>query len=97
MEQQSPNSHASNPASTSPALPDWVRLQKALSIESERGFNNIEGHQQRFSEFVSSSLLDGLKVLADHFPSSLKEVNKWQVLAQQFDQYSSLSFPSVST
>ena len=74
------------------ALPDWVRLQKALGVESERGFNNIEGHQQRFSEFVSSSLLSGLKALSTSLQSQLKDGDKWKSLAERFDHYSELSF-----
>ncbi|MGC1306929.1 MAG: ATP-dependent DNA helicase RecG [Phormidesmis sp.] len=73
-------------------LPDWVRLQKALSVESERGFNNIEGHQQLFSEFVSSSLVSGLKAFSDTFAGKMRDRHKWQALAERFDQYSDLSF-----
>ncbi len=71
------------------AMPDWVRLQKALSVESERGFNNIEGHQQLFSEFVSSSLVDGLKVLGEYLAG---DRDKWRSLAEGFEQYNDLSF-----
>ncbi|MEB3308861.1 MAG: ATP-dependent DNA helicase RecG [Snowella sp.] len=31
--------------------PDWLRLQKALSVEAERGFMDLQGNQYRFSEF----------------------------------------------
>jgi ATP-dependent DNA helicase RecG len=75
-----------------PNWPDWVRLQKALSVESERGFNNIEGHQQLFSEFVASSLLNGLKALSANLAGQLKDGDKWKTLAERFDQYSELSF-----
>jgi len=37
---------------------DWIRLHKALSVEAERGFNDLEGNQQRFSEFLKKSLED---------------------------------------
>ncbi len=74
------------------AVPDWVRLQKALSVESERGFNNIEGHQQLFSEFVASSLLNGVKALSANLAGQLKEGDKWKNLAERFNQYSELSF-----
>ena len=36
--------------------PDWLRLQKALSVEAEAGFNDLQGHQKRFSEFLRDSL-----------------------------------------
>ena len=71
--------------------PDWVRLQKALSVESERGFNNLEGHQQRFSDFLASSLHSGHKVLSDCLSSQLN-ADKWKTLAQRFDSYENLSF-----
>lgn len=71
---------------------DWVRLQKALSVESERGFNNIEGHQQRFSEFVASSLLDGLNSLSASYSGQLPDSDKWKTLAEKFDTYGDLSF-----
>ena len=32
--------------------PDWQRLQKALSVEVERGFRNLQGKQYRFGEFL---------------------------------------------
>ncbi|MBE9063038.1 ATP-dependent DNA helicase RecG [cf. Phormidesmis sp. LEGE 11477] len=74
-----------------PALPDWVRLQKALSVESERGFNNIEGHQQLFSEFLSSSLLNGYAVFSNGFSAQISN-DKWKELAERFDSYADLSF-----
>ncbi|UWU48203.1 ATP-dependent DNA helicase RecG [Limnospira platensis] len=36
--------------------PDWSRLQKALSVEAERGFNNIQGKEYRFHEFLQISI-----------------------------------------
>lgn len=32
--------------------PDWVRLQKALAIEAEKGFVNLQGKEKRFCEFM---------------------------------------------
>lgn len=49
--------------------PDWVRLHKALAIEAERGFNNIQGKQHRFSEFLYISLnefIDNIPLEAHH-------------------------------
>ena len=36
--------------------PDWSRLQQALAIEAERGFNNLQGRQHRFSDFLAQEL-----------------------------------------
>ncbi len=80
-----------NAQSRPPALPDWVRLQKALSVESERGFNNIEGHQQLFSEFLSSSLLSGCAAFSDNFSTHINS-DKWKDLAGRFNTYAELSF-----
>ena len=77
--------------SVSPALPDWVRLQKALSVESERGFNNIEGHQKHFNEFLSESLQGGRKALAGNLSGQIS-ADKWQTLSERFDSYAELSF-----
>lgn len=87
-----PSHGQSSQPSAPPAGLDWVRLQKALSIESERGFNNIEGHQQRFSEFVASSLLEGLSSLVANHSGQLPDGDKWKTLAENFDTYSDLSF-----
>lgn len=32
--------------------PDWARLRKALAVEAERGFQDLQGKQYRFSEFL---------------------------------------------
>ncbi len=72
-------------------LPDWVRLQKALSVESEHGFNNIAGHQQRFNEFLADSLVSGAQALSVPLASQIS-ADKWQTLADRFTQYGDLSF-----
>lgn len=68
------------------ASPDWIRLQKALSVEADRGFNDLEGKQHRFSEFLSLTLNEP--------PSHLSppDQQRWQDLGQQFTSYSELSF-----
>lgn len=65
---------------------DWIRLQKALAIEAERGFNDLEGKQYRFSEFLSVTL--------DQPPAELpaSEQRRWQDLGNQFSRYSELTF-----
>ena len=73
------------------ALPDWVRLQKALSLESENGFNNLEGHRQHFNQFLSSSLIGGIKTLSANLAGQISR-DKWKDLAARFDNYSDLSF-----
>ena len=80
-----------NPSQVEIASPDWVRLQKALSLESENGFNNLEGHRQRFNEFLSSSLVDGLKTLSANLSGQINS-DKWKDLATRFDDYPDLSF-----
>lgn len=35
--------------------PDWLRLEKALSVEEKTGFNNIQGKQYLFNDFLSLS------------------------------------------
>ncbi|MBD0268339.1 MAG: ATP-dependent DNA helicase RecG [Cyanobacteria bacterium Co-bin8] len=71
----------------SPApTPDWLRLQKALSLEADRGFNNLEGKQQRFNEFLQ----DNLRCPPAQLPGT--EQARWTGLAEKFTQYSELSF-----
>ncbi|MEO1592757.1 MAG: ATP-dependent DNA helicase RecG, partial [Cyanobacteria bacterium J06632_22] len=67
-------------------MPDWIRLHKALSVEAERGFNDLEGNQQRFSEFLKKSLEDT--------PTQLPRLDqeRWQDLSSQYGTYSDLSF-----
>ncbi|NJR58856.1 MAG: ATP-dependent DNA helicase RecG [Cyanobacteria bacterium CRU_2_1] len=65
---------------------DWLRLQKALSVEADRGFNDLMGSQYRFSEFLSLSL--------NQPPSELpqRDQQKLQELAAEFTTYSDLDF-----
>jgi ATP-dependent DNA helicase RecG len=65
---------------------DWLRLQKALSVEADRGFNDLMGNQYRFSEFLSLGLSEPLRTL----PSC--EQRKLQELAAEYDRYADLSF-----
>jgi ATP-dependent DNA helicase RecG len=72
-------------------LPDWIRLQKALSIEAEKGFQDLIGHQYRFSEFLHLSL--------STTPAKLKTADKkeWQSIANQFAQYPQLTIAQRQT
>ncbi|HEY9660040.1 MAG TPA: DNA helicase RecG, partial [Allocoleopsis sp.] len=65
---------------------DWLRLQKALSVEAERGFNDLVGNQYRFSEFLSLNLASPPAEL------STADQDKLRDIAQQFDRYSDLTF-----
>jgi ATP-dependent DNA helicase RecG len=62
-------------------IPDWVRLQKALSVEAEKGFIDLMGHQYRFSEFLCLSL--------GKTPDILTPIQRelWQDFAAQFVYY----------
>ena len=64
---------------------DWVRLQKALAIEADRGYSDLQGKQYRFSEFLCLSLGKPPKLI----PST--ERSHWQDLAQKFASYSQLN------
>ncbi len=65
--------------------PDWLRLQKALAVEAERGFTDLVGKQYRFSEFLS--LAFGKPPAA----ASSVERRRWQEIATQFALYPQLS------
>ncbi|MBV8883275.1 MAG: DNA helicase RecG, partial [Chroococcidiopsidaceae cyanobacterium CP_BM_RX_35] len=64
--------------------PDWVRLQKALTVEVERGFTDLVGKQYRFSEFLSLSF--------GKPPSTLPptERRRWHEMAAKFASYPQL-------
>jgi ATP-dependent DNA helicase RecG len=65
---------------------DWLRLQKALSVEADRGFNDLMGSQYRFSEFLNLSLNQPLPELPRTERQRLKDI------AEEFSRYSDLSF-----
>lgn len=62
--------------------PDFLRLQKALSVEAERGFVDLQGHQYRFSEFLCLSF--GAMPPAG---INLDMRRRWQDFAQKFSHY----------
>jgi ATP-dependent DNA helicase RecG len=64
---------------------DLIRLQKALSVETEKGFNDLQGNQYRFSEFLALSLSQPLTT------EKPEQQRRWQELGQKFSQYSQLS------
>ncbi|MBW4654412.1 MAG: ATP-dependent DNA helicase RecG [Kaiparowitsia implicata GSE-PSE-MK54-09C] len=65
---------------------DWGRLQKALAVEAEQGFNDLLGRQYRFSEFLSLSLSQLPAVLRPDEQQRLKE------MAGQYGQYGEMTF-----
>jgi ATP-dependent DNA helicase RecG len=71
---------------TNDKTPDWNRLQRALMVEAERGFNDLEGHQQRFSEFLHGELSSP--------PEPLTEDKRgvWRSLAADYSRYGEMSF-----
>ncbi|MEC4816060.1 MAG: ATP-dependent DNA helicase RecG [Scytonema sp. PMC 1069.18] len=64
--------------------PDWIRLQKALAIEAEKGFTDLMGKQYRFSEFFTLTF--------GKFPPGLPSIERrrWQELAAEYAKYSNL-------
>ncbi len=64
---------------------DWVRLQKALAIEAERGYADLKGNQYRFSEFLCLSLGKPPRIIP------LAERSRWQDIARQFADYGELN------
>ncbi|MEM1308374.1 MAG: ATP-dependent DNA helicase RecG [Cyanobacteria bacterium P01_H01_bin.153] len=65
---------------------DWTRLQRALMVEADRGFNDLEGHQQRFSEFLQSQLASPPE------PLSEDKQGVWRSLAADYGRYGEMSF-----
>ena len=63
---------------------DWVRLQKALAVEAERGFPDLMGRQYRFSEFLHLSFSE--------MPVGLATVDRrrWQEMGARFAGYGNL-------
>ncbi|NEO83592.1 MAG: ATP-dependent DNA helicase RecG [Spirulina sp. SIO3F2] len=65
--------------------PDWLRIKKALSVEADRGFGDLQGNQYRFSEFMTLTFGDPLKGVDDY------QRRRWSKLAQDFAQYPNLT------
>lgn len=62
------------------------RLQKALSLEADHGFNDMMGNRQHFSQFLTESLQNPPVALGSEARQS------WVELSQQFMVYGDLSF-----
>ncbi|MCG9884289.1 MAG: ATP-dependent DNA helicase RecG [Cyanobacteria bacterium] len=67
-----------------PEVPPWMRLQRALAVEAERGFGDLMGNQYRFSEFLCLSLGQ----LPPGLPAD--DRRQWRELAQRFAAYGEL-------
>jgi len=74
------------PPNAASSLPDWSRLQQALSIEADRGFNNLQGNQYQFHEFLHLSL----QQIPPDVPTG--DFDRWQRLTEGFSRYPELSF-----
>ncbi|NES66411.1 MAG: ATP-dependent DNA helicase RecG [Okeania sp. SIO2D1] len=59
---------------------DWERLQKALSVEVQYGFQNIQGKQYIFNDFLSISLSEVPIILKGY-------QNQFQEISNQFISY----------
>ncbi|MEO1427869.1 MAG: ATP-dependent DNA helicase RecG [Cyanobacteria bacterium J06632_19] len=64
--------------------PDWIRLQKALTVETERGFVNLKGREYLFNEFLTLTF--------GKFPIGLppSERRRWQEFSVKFANYPNL-------
>ncbi|MDY6785287.1 MAG: ATP-dependent DNA helicase RecG [Cyanobacteriota bacterium] len=71
--------------------PNWERLYKALSVETERGFEDLMGKQYRFSEFMTLTFGDPLKI------GSRSHRVRWNSLGAQFQQYPNFSVAQRQT
>ena len=71
--------------------PDWVRLEKALSVEAETGFNNIQGKQYLFNDFLSLSLSEPPGILPTFFR------RKCQDISSRFARYSEMNLEDRQT
>ncbi|WP_414623676.1 ATP-dependent DNA helicase RecG [Calothrix sp. CCY 0018] len=69
---------------TNDEKPDWIRLQKALSVETERGFINLKGRQYLFNEFLTLTF--------GKFPVGLpsEERRRWLDFSVKFANYPNL-------
>lgn len=64
---------------------DWERVEKALHIEAEYGYKNLQGKQYRFSEFLCLTFGETPPVI------NLLVAFRWQETAKKFARYSHLT------
>ncbi len=65
---------------------DFLRLQKALAFEAEAGFNDLQGNQYRFSEFLQIALGEPSPTI------DRTDRQRLQTLAQKYSSYTDLAF-----
>ena len=64
---------------------DWERLEKALTVEKEYGYQNLQGKQHRFSEFLCLTFGKTPPV------GNLLIMFQWQETAKKFARYPQLT------
>jgi ATP-dependent DNA helicase RecG len=64
--------------------PDWNRIQKALAVEAQYGYTDLEGQQYRFSEFLCLSFGQPPTQI------SFNDRQHWRNLAFEFANYHNL-------
>ncbi len=64
--------------------PDWSRIHKALAVEAQYGYTDLEGQQYRFSEFLCLSF--GRP--PEH--TSFSDRKHWREYAREFNNYHDL-------
>ena len=69
----------------SPHRFDWQRIEKALTVEKEYGYQNLQGKQYRFSEFLCLTFGNLPPV------TNLIIAFRWQNTAKQFARYPQLT------
>jgi ATP-dependent DNA helicase RecG len=67
-------------------IPDWLRLKKALTVEAEGGFVNLQGKQHLFSDFLRLSLSQ-----AAPEQISAGDRRRLQELAREYGRYPEMS------
>ncbi|AHB89278.1 ATP-dependent DNA helicase RecG [Thermosynechococcus sp. NK55a] len=65
---------------------DWPRLQRALAIETERGFCNLQGNTYRFNEYLHEALT---QAPLQQLPPQVRD--RWQKTAAAYAHYNDLS------
>ncbi len=65
--------------------PDFLRLQKALSVEAERGYIDLVGNQYSFSEFLFITFTESSPL------ENPEDSLRWLELGAKFAEYSELS------
>jgi ATP-dependent DNA helicase RecG len=65
--------------------PDWLRIHKALAVEAQYNYTDLQGQQYRFSEFLA------LSFGKPPTHTSFDDRNHWRKLAFEFAEYHNLT------